>query len=235
MLNPIEQESNEIMDGRRRYDASSRERQAARTRQQIARVAVEQFVAHGYATTSVAAVARAAGVSAQTVYNGFGTKAALLKEGYDLVLAGDDADVPLGERPEVRALYAEPDPAAFLRGYARLGRSLLDRVGTLAVQIGAGALAGDADLVAMRATTDQERLVGTGMVVRRLAELGALSPGLDHEMARDRLWTLNSAEVWHLLTVTRGWSGEAYEDWVGQAMADAVLPAAHRTSPAPPW
>jgi hypothetical protein len=39
--------------------------------------------------------------------------------------------------------------------------------------------------------------------------------------------------VWHLLTVTRGWSGEAYEDWVGQAMCDAVLPVAHRGSPAP--
>jgi AcrR family transcriptional regulator len=233
ILKPIEQESNEFMDGRRRYDASGRERQAARTRQQIALVAVEQFVAHGYATTSVAAVARAAGVSAQTVYNGFGTKAALLKEGYDLALAGDDAPIPLAERPEVRALYAEPDPAAFLRGYARLGRSLLDRVGALAVQIGAGALAGDPDLVALRATTDQERLVGVGAVVGRLRELDALSPGLDDATARDRLWTLNSTEVWHLLTVTRGWSGEAYEDWVGEAMCDAVLPVARRGFPAP--
>ena len=47
-------------------EAGEFRRQAARTRQQIALVAVEQFAAHGYATTSVAAVARAAGVSAQT-------------------------------------------------------------------------------------------------------------------------------------------------------------------------
>lgn len=221
------------MPGRRRYDTSSREHQAALTRRQIARVAVEQFVQRGYATTSVASIAKAAGVSAQTVYNGFGSKAALLKEGYDLALAGDDAAVPLAERPEVRALYAEPDPAAFLHGYARLGRTLLDRMGALAVQIGAGALAGDPDLVELRATTDRERLVGTGMVVRRLVELDALSPGLDEDVARDRLWTLNSAEVWHLLTVTRGWSGEQYEQWVGQAMGDAVLPVERRGSPAP--
>jgi AcrR family transcriptional regulator len=218
---------------RRRYDTSSREHQAALTRHRIARVAVDQFVQRGYATTTVASVARAAGVSAQTVYNGFGTKAALLKEGYDLALAGDDAAVPLAERPEVRALYAEPDPAAFLHGYARLGRTLLDRMGALAVQIGAGALAGDPDLVELRATTDRERLVGTGMVVARLVELDALRPGLDEGVARDRLWTLNSAEVWHLLTVTRGWSGEQYEQWVGQAMGDAVLPREYRESPAP--
>ncbi|PVZ03427.1 TetR/AcrR family transcriptional regulator [Actinomycetospora cinnamomea] len=222
------------MAERRRYDTSSREHQAALTRRQIARVAVAQFVERGYATTSVASIARAAGVSAQTVYNGFGTKAALLKEGYDLALAGDDADVPLAERPEVRALYAEPEPAAFLHGYARLGRALLDRMGALAVQIGAGALAGDPDLVELRATTDQERLVGTGMVVRRLVELGALSPGLDQDVARDRLWALNSTELWHLLTVTRGWSGEQYEQWVGQAMCDAVLPVERREPPAPP-
>lgn len=37
----------------------------------------------------------------------------------------------------------------------------------------------------------------------------------------------------HLFTGTRGWSGEADEDWVGQAMGDAVLPAARRVSPAP--
>jgi AcrR family transcriptional regulator len=211
------------MSERRRYDASGRERQAALTRRHIARTAVEQFVAQGYATTTVASVAKAAGVSAQTVYNGFGTKAALLKEGYDVVLVGDAQAVPLGERPEVRALYADPDPEAFLRGYARLGRSLLDRVGPLALQIGAGALSGDPDLVALRETTDQERLVGTGQVVARLAELGALSPGLDAQTARDRLWTLNSVEVWHLLTAARGWSGDAYEDWIGEAMCRAVL------------
>jgi AcrR family transcriptional regulator len=211
------------MSARRRYDASGRERQAALTRQQIALTAVEQFVAQGYATTSVASIAKAAGVSTQTVYNGFGTKAALLKEGYDLVLAGDAEQIPLAERLEVQALYADPDPAAFLRGYARLGRTLLDRLGPLALQIGAGALSGDPDLVALRETTDAERLVGVGMVVGRLVELGALSPGLEPDVARDRLWTLNSTEVWHLLTGARGWTGEQYEDWVGDAMCAAVL------------
>jgi AcrR family transcriptional regulator len=211
------------MSARRRYDASGRERQAALTRQQIALTAVEQFVAQGYATTSVASIAKAAGVSAQTVYNGFGTKVALLKEGYDLVLAGDAEEVPIAERPEVQALYADPDPAAFVRGYARLGRTLFDRLGPLALQIGAGALSGDPDLVALRETTDRERLVGCGMVVDRVVELGGLSPGLDRDIACDRLWTLNSAEVWHLLTGARGWTGEQYEDWIGDAMCAAVL------------
>jgi hypothetical protein len=53
--------------------------------------------------------------------------------------------------------------------------------------------------------------------------MGALRHGLSEERARDAIWTLDSVEVWSLLTEQRGWSGEEYADWVGRAMADAVL------------
>jgi AcrR family transcriptional regulator len=168
-------------------------------------------------------VARAAGVSTQTVYNAFATKPGLLKAAYDVLLAGDADDVPLAARPQVRALYDLPDAALFLRGYAALGRELLDRVGPLAWQIAAGAAGGDPDLVAVHATTSAERLAGTAMVARRVAELGALAPTLTVEDARDRIWTLNSVEVWHLLTTGRGWGGDAYQEWVGDLMCASVL------------
>ena len=208
---------------RRGYTSELRTSQADQTRRRVAETAAELFVTEGYATTSVGAVARAAGVSAQTVYNTFGTKAALLKAAYDIALVGDDKPVPLAERPEVRALYADPDPARFLRGYARLGRTLLDRIGGLMLQVAAGAAAGEPDLVAQQETTDRERLIGTGFVARRLVELHALAPGLTVDAARDRIWTLNSVEVWHLVTGRRGWTGEQYADWVGDAMAAATL------------
>ena len=92
-----------------------------------------------------------------------------------------------------------------MRGYARLGRELLDRVGPLMLQVAAGAAAGDPDLIAHRETTNRERLQGTTMVAERLDALDALAQGLSVESARDRLWTLNSVEVWHLLTWTLGW------------------------------
>ena len=208
---------------RRGYTSELRATQADQTRHRVAMTAATLFVEDGYAATSVSAVARAAGVSAQTVYNAFGTKAGLLKAAYDIALIGDAEPVPLAQRPEVRALYADRDPARFLRGYARLGLTLLDRIGALMLQVAAGAAAGEPDLVALRETTDQERLVGTGFVARRLAELDALAEELPVEAARDRIWTLNSIEVWHLLTGSRGWSGEQYVDWVGDAMVAATL------------
>jgi hypothetical protein len=90
------------------------------------------------------------------------------------------------------------------------------------LQIAAGAAAGDLDLVVPQ-STGEERLVGTLFVARRVLELGALAPGLTVERARDRVWTLNSVGVWHLLTAGRGWSGEEYETWIGEQMCAALL------------
>ncbi len=207
----------------KKYRSPTRERQAAQTRARVATAAAELFVGQGYAPTSVSAVARHADVSAQTVYNTFGTKAALLKAAYDVTLVGDAEPVPLAERPEVRALYAETDPPRFLLGYAALGRRVLDRAGPLMLQIAAGAAAGDPDLIEHRAVTDRERLAGTTMVARRVAELGGLAAHLSIDGARDRIWTLNSAEVWHLLTGALGWGGDDYQAWIGEAMCAAVL------------
>ena len=86
-----------------------------------------------------------------------------------------------------------------------------------------GARAGDPELREFVDTINGERLVGSTQIVAHLTGMGALRPGLSQDRARDAIWMLNSVEVWSLLTEQRGWSGEEYADWVGKAMADAVL------------
>lgn len=178
----------------------------------------------GYAATTMAAVAAAAGVSTQTVYNAFGSKPSLVKQVYDVTLVGDDEPVPFGERPETVALREEPDARAFLLGYAAVGRSMIERLGPLLRVLVAGARSGDSELQDFVDTVNGERLTGAEMMVAHLLELGALRDGVSPEEARDAIWALNSVEVWSLLVELRGWSGERYADWVGRAMADAVLP-----------
>ena len=212
---------------KRAYESPTRAQQARATRRAILRAAAELFTEQGYASTSVAAVAAQAQVSAQTVYNVVGSKQALLKAAYDVTLAGDDEPVPLADRPEVRAMYALTDPAELLHAYARLGRQVAERVGPLMLQIAAGAAGGDPDLIEHERVTDAERVTGTGMVVQRVVELAGLAPGLSTDRARDRIWTLNSIQVWDLLTRSRGWSGEAYQAWIGDQMCAAILDLAH--------
>lgn len=208
----------------RSYRSPLREEQSRQTQRRILDAAYRLLLEHGYTATTMAGIATAAGVSAQTVYKTFGTKAALIKRVYDVTLVGDDEPVPFADRPETTALRAETDARRFVLGYAAVGRGMIERLGPLLRVLVAGARGGDPDLQAFVDTVNGERLVGAQMMVRRLVELGALREGVTAERARDAIWTLNSVEVWSLLTQERGWGGEEYADWVGRAMADAVLP-----------
>ncbi len=212
-----------MKSARRSYSSPARQQQMRTTRTAILRAAADLFVDPGYGRASIAEVARRAGVTAQTIYNAFGSKQALLKAAYDVTLAGDDEPVPLARRPEAVAMSELTDPVALVRAYAALGRRVAERVAPLMLQIAAGAATGDPDLVEHQRVTDGERLTGTGMVVQRVIDLGGLAPDLPFEVARDRIWTLNSAEVWQLLTRSRGWSGDAYQDWIGDQMCAAIL------------
>lgn len=207
----------------RSYTSPLREEQARQTQRRILDAALRLFLEQGYTATTMAAIAAAAGVSAQTVYKAFGSKPALVKRLHDVTLAGDDEPITMADRPEMIAVREETDPRRMLLAYAHVGRLRLDRVGPLIRVLLAGARTGDPDLRAYVDTVNGERLVGTGMAARRLAEQGALRDGVSEQQARDAIWTLNSVEVWSLLTEQRGWSTEEYEQWVGRAMGDAVL------------
>src|SRR3978361_677528 len=83
----------------RRYDSSGRQAQVAATRRRIVEAALQKFVTGGYGSTSIPDIAKVAGVSAPTVYASFAGKADLLKAAIDFSLAGDDAPVPVAQRP----------------------------------------------------------------------------------------------------------------------------------------
>lgn len=207
---------------RRAYDNRSRAEQARRTRRRVLAAAHEQLLDHGYRATTMSQIAAAAGVSVETVYKSFGTKAALVKEAYDVALVGDDEPVPLIERPEMKALIADPDPAGKLRRYAAIARTLDERIGPLVSVLIAGARSGDPDLEALAETTDRERLAGATAIVGHLDECGGLRPGLDRDRARDAVWVLISPDVYRMLVVERGWSLDEYERWLADMLVATV-------------
>ena len=211
------------VSSQRRYQSPLRQEQARDTQRRILTAAEELFLDSGYTRTSIAAIAQRAGVSAQTVYNAFGTKAGLAKRIYDIRLAGDDEPVPMAERPVFQQLARETDPRRALLTYARIGREIAERVGAVQALLIAGAAAGDSDLIDLVVTTERERAIGTGHMARKLTELRALKPGLDAERAGDLLWALTAPEIFRRLTVDRGWSLDAYERWLGETMCASLL------------
>ena len=89
------------------------------TRLVVVAAAARLFAERGWSGTSVRDVAREAGVSVETVYASVGSKARLLMRAIDVGVVGDDAPVPLAERPEFVAL-GQGDRTARLEATARM-------------------------------------------------------------------------------------------------------------------
>lgn len=69
-----------------------------------------------------------------------------------------------------------------------------------------------------------ERLTGMTMFARSLHSEGHLRSGISVTEARDVLWTYNSAELFKLLVIERGWSHRRYGQWIADALSAALLP-----------
>jgi len=209
----------------RSYTSPLRVEKARRTRRRVIASAHELFLGRGYPATTITAVAALAGVSADTVYTTFGSKSGLLKEVLDVVIAGDDDDVPLLDRPGPRATRAETDPRRQLAQFAAGVTEQLERVRPLD-DILRSAAAVDADAAALRADIQlRQRRQAMREVAGWVAARGALRDGLSVEEAAAILWTLTSPETHGMLRVTWGWEAQRYEDWLREVLVASLLRA----------
>jgi AcrR family transcriptional regulator len=200
--------------GRRRYDARSRQNQARETRDRVLAVARRLFISHGYAATSVALIAAEAGVSAPTVFAGFTSKVNLLKEAVDTAIAGDTDDLPLRERPVLQRVH---EARTFDEVVDRLADAFAE-VAPRAYPIYAvvhGAADGDPQIAALLRELDRQRLVGAELLAITVAERLGRD---DVTNIRDALWTLMSPLQYGMTVHERGRSVAWYRDWMARML-----------------
>ncbi|MBW3604508.1 MAG: TetR/AcrR family transcriptional regulator [Actinobacteria bacterium] len=178
------------------------------------------FVERGYAATKMTDVAAAAEVSVELVYGAFRTKANLLKTVFDITIAGDDEPVPMMERPALLAIRAEPDPGLALRMYAAFVAETAPRVYPVHLVV-LTAASGEPAAAALADELATQRLTGMTMFAAQLRDSGRLA--VPEDQARDLLWTLNSAQVYDLLVVQRGWSLPRYEQYLAETWTHHLL------------
>jgi len=206
----------------RAYDSTGRREQARQTRARVLESARARFLEHGYTATTIPAIAKDAGVSVETVYKAFGNKAGLLKTVFDIAIVGDDEPVPMLERDAVKANRAEPDPRKKLRIYGEFYVTSAARA--VPVQLLArDAARSDPAAAAVWQQMIDERLTGMTRFAQDLHDGGHLRVGVSVDQARDVLWTFNSAELWELLVITRGWTPEDFGHWIGDMLIAALL------------
>lgn len=208
---------------RRRYESRRRREQAEQTRRQILSAGGRLFRDRGYGVP-MPEIAAEAGVVVETVYRIFGSKAGLFRAVVEALLAGGPtrAQVPVEERPAIRAIIDEPDPRRQVALYAATQPGIHRRAGPLLRAL-RDAKASDPDLTQLWDELERWRFEGQGRFAAQLAERGVLRADRSIEEARAILWTLCSLAVHDLLVLGRGWTPDQYEVWLTAALARELL------------
>jgi len=207
-------------------------RDQARTR--LARAAVVEaartlFLERGYGATTVEAISDLADVPPATVYRLFSSKLGILKSLLDESIVGDDENVPMADRPQVRTLLAERDPGEQLAGFVTITARVNARIAPL-YRILVSAAGTDPDAAALLDGLTHQRQQGQRLIARSLARAGALRPELGERDAADIIHALLSPELYRLLVIDRNWKTERYQPWLVKILIEQLLPRTPATS-----
>jgi AcrR family transcriptional regulator len=202
------------------YRSELRQQQAAQTRSKVVAAAAELFATLGYARTTFAKIAAAAGVSAQTV-QAHGPKAALLKAAAEYVTLGesdkDDVfDLELGQR-----LVAAGDRDDAFRSMISVLSDMYGRGASLWL-----ALAGAATMEAELRRYHAEWVADVTLQGRRLLEVcrdrGWLRDDIPFDDLVETTAVLTSPETYQRIVHHGGLSADASQKWLLRMLNETV-------------
>jgi AcrR family transcriptional regulator len=200
---------------KRPYHSPLRQEQAQATRTRIMDSALELFSAQGYGSTSIAAIAREAGVVPETIYAAFGSKRGII----DGLI---DRAVPEQTVARIHAAWeaAAGSPADQLRAVAKAGRGFWELNERLVSVMRRGT--GDAEIgdIWVQRAQDRRQLIGSLLAGW---EPDVFAADLTPIEAGDIAWSIASDECFHGLVVDRGWTADRWEAWVGGTLIRLLL------------
>ena len=203
------------------YNSPLREQQANRTRERILNAARERFHEQGYGATTLADIARAAGVAEPTVRAVFKTKPNLVEHLLRLAVRGRDDEVQLQQRDAFQAVLAATDASTLLDRLAELAETVQRRSWDV-LEIVRGAAGSDPAIAELHEQRQRARHANQRTIANRLRELGALPDQTSVDTAADLLWLYTSSDTYRMLVIERHWSAQRYRTWLRSAVA-AIL------------
>lgn len=206
----------------RQYDASRRQESAAETRRAIIVVARKLFLDKGYAATTMPSIAKAAGVSLDTVYASAGAKPVLFRHLIETAISGADDPIPALQRDYVREIQSEPDSGRKIAIYAHAVRLIQTRMAPLFAVLRDAAQSDD-DLRQLWTDISQRRAANMRLFAAELAAASGLRAGLSIEQAADIIWSMNAPDYYLLLVDQRGWTPDQFESFLIDAWTRLLL------------
>jgi AcrR family transcriptional regulator len=207
----------------RPYSLERRQEQSDRKRTKILVAARAQLESRGFVGFSLESIARASGVTRQTIYNLFGSRSGLLEALFDQLASS-------GGMERMRSVMQQTDPESALTGFVdvfcgfwRKDRLLIRRIH--------GIVAIDPEFAAAVEARNRRRQAAAARIVSLLARSHDAGLAADQSESAITLWALTSFEFFDALAEASG-STEGARRLVLAQVRKAVAPSPE-SGPAP--
>lgn len=197
--------------GSRTKNRTSKAEQAQATRLKVVVAASELFLRDGFVTTTMAMIAKQAGVAVQTLYLSFGNKTAILQAAFDHALKGPQPD-NIPETDWFGQVLSDPDGPAALRLWCRQNEAIVSRTAPLFGVIRAAAA--DPEVGDLLVHNKKIRYDVFRRLVEALASRDGFSPDLSVDDAHGIVYAVLSEDAYLLMVVEHGWPTDRWLEWV---------------------
>lgn len=198
------------MESARPYRSPMRRQQAEQTRARVIAASEWLFAHGGYAETTIQAIADRAGVSPQTVYAIYGSKAGIVSA----LLENRVSSVRLDEA-SFTVVTAEDQ----LRRCARMARRIYDAI-RVVPDISDGL---SSELNEVLRKREEIRFAALKGVIDFIGSADQRARYPDPAVALDLLWSLTGPELYRRLVIERGWPPDHYEKELGEMLLRTLL------------
>jgi AcrR family transcriptional regulator len=178
------------------------------------------FSTKGYLATSIEDIAAEAGVARPTIFTAVGPKSTILRLVVDQALAGDDAPVPIAERPWWREAIDEPDAVRSIQLHARNMCLINQRTAPLLRALETAASV-DAEAADVWDRFQRQRHDGLNEIAIALRhKTNRLR--YDEDTITDTLWML-TPDAYLRLVRDAGWPPERFQNWLTDVLLRLFL------------
>ncbi|MBT2538732.1 TetR/AcrR family transcriptional regulator [Arthrobacter sp. ISL-69] len=206
---------------KRTYNSRRRQQLAEQSRLTVLARARELFLGKGFGATTIAEIARAAGVSPESVYKNFGGKPGLVRAIQEQSLLGAGV-LPAQQRSDLAQLTTT-DPLVLMEQFGRLNSEVSTLVTPIVLLIREAAASGDADMADLLQEVDDARYRRMLHNAQQIAARGILRPELSAQEAADVMFASTAAELYETLVLKRGWSADRYGTFIARTLAANLL------------
>jgi len=174
------------------------------------------FREQGFEGVTIEQLAKAADVSAPTIYALFQSKRGILKALMDEALPTEQREAL------VDAVNKEQSPKERIALAAKIARQMYDAErAQMDIFQGAALLA--PEFKELEKEREDRRYQRQAESMQMMVRDKALAKGLSLSQAQDILWAFTGRDMYRMLVMERGWSSDDYEEWLTQTLVKALL------------